>query len=133
VALVGGATVLVMWLLKDESLSRLVTTHQYYISVGTRVVNRRAIIGGMSAEEIPDALAAVRAASVKHLEAVEGEKAHRHRLYVAIAHAIRVGAGPSAVERSCHYDRQHINRIRQDAGLPARRRATVQKIPKAPR
>lgn len=85
------------------------------------------------AEEIDpkvEALEKVRAESTKHEETRRAEEIQREALHAAIIAALKVGAGPSAIERVVHYDRQHIDRIRRAANLPPMRAATVQKIPK---
>lgn len=56
--------------------------------------------------------------------------AARDELHTAIVKALRAGWGPSRVEKEIPYDRQHIDRIRRKAGIPARRKPTVQRIPK---
>jgi hypothetical protein len=86
----------------------------------------------MTEEEDPKvkALAEVRQASDEHEQAIEEEKAKQAELHAAIVVALRAGAGPVAIERESHYDRQHIDRIRRAAGLPPKRAATVQRKPK---
>jgi hypothetical protein len=77
-----------------------------------------------------EALAEVAEASEQHTQAIGAEEAQRKAHHAAIVKALRAGAGPSAIERVSRYDRQHIDRIRRDAGIPATRRATVRRIPK---
>ncbi|MFB6392566.1 hypothetical protein [Polymorphospora lycopeni] len=86
----------------------------------------------MADEEDPkvSALAEVKAASDQHEDAQNAEEEKRKALHDAIVKALQAGAGPSAIERVSHYDRQHIDRIRKAAGLPPTRRPTVQRIPK---
>lgn len=77
-----------------------------------------------------EALAKVRAESAEHEKTINAEEAQREVLHAAIVKALRAGAGPTAIEGVSHYDRQHIDRIRKAAGIPPKRAATVQKIPK---
>jgi hypothetical protein len=76
------------------------------------------------------ALEKVRAEREKHGQAKKAESAQREALRTAIVEALTAGAGPTELGEASGYDRQHINRIRVKAGLPARRAATVQKIQK---
>lgn len=76
------------------------------------------------------ALAKVKAASEAHLEARAAELRAREAHQAAIVEALQIGVGPSALEGVSSYDRQHINRIRNSAGLPPKRRPTVQRIPR---
>lgn len=87
----------------------------------------------MTEEKDPkvEALAKVRAASEAHQQARAAETRARETHHAAIVEALKVGAGPSAIESVTSYDRQHINRIRVEAKLPSKRAATVQKIPPA--
>lgn len=84
----------------------------------------------MAEEKDPkvEALTGVREASHEHAEAIAAEKAKQEAHHAAIVAALRAGNGPSAIERESHYDRQHIDRIRRKAGLPATRPATVRSI-----
>lgn len=52
------------------------------------------------------------------------EKA-RDELHAAIAQAFRAGARPVDIEKRSPYDRNHNARIRAEAGIPAKRAATV--------
>lgn len=54
----------------------------------------------------------------------------RDELADAISEALLAGAGPAFIERRVVYNRVHIDRIRRKAGIPAKRAATVQRIPK---
>ncbi|MDG4791959.1 hypothetical protein O7626_39795 [Micromonospora sp. WMMD1102] len=76
-----------------------------------------------------EALAEVAKASEQHTQAISEEEARREAHHAAIVRALRAGAGPSAIEKVSRYDRQHIDRIRRGAGIPATRRATVKRIP----
>lgn len=55
----------------------------------------------------------------------EQHETDRGALAKAIADAFRAGLRPSEIERLVPYDRQHIARIRDAAGIPASRPATV--------
>lgn len=79
-----------------------------------------------------EALAELRAATAEFTGGRDEQERRRERLAAAIVNALKVGIGPSAIEREAPYDRQHIDRIRRAAGLPATRAATVQGIPKEP-
>ena len=86
----------------------------------------------MTEEKDPkvEALAKLREAAAE-FSAGEGEQeSRRQRLHTAIVAALRLDIGPSAIEREVPYDRQHIDRIRRSAGIPPKRKPTVQKIPK---
>jgi hypothetical protein len=52
----------------------------------------------------------------------------REELHEAIVEGLKVDVGPSEIERNSPYDRQHITRIRQAAGIPPKRAATVRAI-----
>lgn len=86
----------------------------------------------MDEEEDPmaQALAKVKKASAEHEHALANEKTKRDSHHAAIVEALKAGAGPSAIERNSHYDRQHVDRIRRAADIPPKRKATVQRIPK---
>jgi hypothetical protein len=86
----------------------------------------------MTDEEDPtvEALAELRAATAHFTEGRDEQERRRERLAAAIVKALTVGVRPSVIEREAPYDRQHIDRIRKAAGLPAKRAATVQAIPK---
>lgn len=86
----------------------------------------------MTEEKDPkvEALAELRAATAAFTEGRDEQERRRERLAAAIVSALKAGIGPSAVERESPYDRQHVDRIRKAAGLPAKRAATVQPIPK---
>lgn len=86
----------------------------------------------MTEEKDPkvEALAKVRAASEAHAAARAAETRAREAHAAAIVAAIKLGIGPSALSNISSYDRVNIDRIRRNAGLPATRPPTVQKIPK---
>lgn len=88
------------------------------------------IISRMTEENDPkvDALDEVGRASDEHTQAIDAEKAKQEAHHAAIVKALLAGNGPSAIEKRSRYDRQHIDRIRRAAGIPAKRAATVQKI-----
>lgn len=77
-----------------------------------------------------EALAELREASAEYEAAADAETARREALHAAIVKALKAGLGPSAIEREVPYDRQHVDRIRRAAGLPPKRRPTVQRIPR---
>lgn len=82
-----------------------------------------------SAERL-QAFAELRAASEAFEEGREEQERRRERLADAIVEALKAGGGPSEIERVAPYDRQHIDRIRRKAGIPAKRVATVQRVTK---
>jgi len=86
----------------------------------------------MTEEEDPkvQALAELRKAATEFAEGRSEQERRRERLVAAIVNALKADIGPSVIERSVPYDRQHIDRIRRAAGIPPKRRATVQRIPK---
>jgi hypothetical protein len=86
----------------------------------------------MTEEKNPkvEALAELRAATADFTAGRDEQERRRERLAAAIVKALEVGIGPSAIEREAPYDRQHIDRIRRAAGLPAKRAATVRPISK---
>lgn len=86
----------------------------------------------MTEEKDPqvEALAELRAATAEFNAGEQEQERRRERLHAAIIAALKVDLGPSAIEREVPYDRQHVDRIRRAAGLPPKRPATVQKIPK---
>jgi hypothetical protein len=55
----------------------------------------------------------------------EQQRRRREALAEAIADAFRAGLRPREIEAIAPYDRNHIGRIRRDAGIPARRPPTV--------
>lgn len=74
-----------------------------------------------------DALVELREAAQSFTEGRAEQERRRERLAAAIVKALQADIGPSAVEREVPYDRQHVDRIRRAAGIPAKRRATVQR------
>ncbi|MFG1659027.1 hypothetical protein ACGFIY_21095 [Micromonospora chersina] len=76
-----------------------------------------------------EALAELRQAADEFTAGRDEQERRRERLAAAIVKALQVDIGPSAIEREVPYDRQHIDRIRKAAGIPPKRRATVQRIP----
>lgn len=86
----------------------------------------------MAEEKDPkvQALAELREAAHEFTEGRDEQERRRERLAAAIVTALQADIGPSAIEREVPYDRQHIDRIRKAAGLPPKRAATVQRIPK---
>lgn len=76
------------------------------------------------------ALTELRAAAADFTEGRDEQERRRERLAAAIVTALKAELGPSAIEREVPYDRQHVDRIRRAAGLPAKRAPTVQRIPK---
>ncbi len=76
------------------------------------------------------ALTELREASRLFVEGRDEQERRRERLAAAIVAALSADLGPSAIEREVPYDRQHIDRIRKGAGIPAKRRPTVQRIPR---
>jgi hypothetical protein len=77
-----------------------------------------------------EALAELRSAAGKFTANRDALDQSREELAAAIVKAIKAGIGPSAIEREAPYDRQHIDRIRRAAGIPAKRSATVKRISK---
>ena len=77
-----------------------------------------------------EALDEVRAASEAHAAAKAAETRAREVHQAAIVKALKLGLGPSALSGVSSYDRVNIDRIRKAANLPAKRAATVQRIPK---
>lgn len=77
-----------------------------------------------------EALAELDAAAADFDAGEADQERRRARLHAAIVAALTTGAGPSEIARKVRYDRQHIDRIRRAAGIPAKRAATVQRIPK---
>jgi hypothetical protein len=86
----------------------------------------------MTEEKDPkvEALAQVQEASDAHAAAKAAELRAREAHQAAIVEALKVGLGPSVLSTVSSYDRVNIDRIRKAASLPAKRAATVQKIPK---
>ncbi|HWB36859.1 MAG TPA: hypothetical protein VHA75_12615 [Rugosimonospora sp.] len=81
----------------------------------------------MTEEQDPkvEALAELRAASDDFTAGRDEQERRRERLAAAIVSALRAGIGPAAIEREAPYDRQHIDRIRRGAGIPAKRPRTI--------
>lgn len=86
----------------------------------------------MTEEKDPkvEALAQLREAAAEFSAGEDEQEQRRQRLHTAIVTALKLDIGPSAIEREVPYDRQHIDRIRRGAGIPPKRKPTVQKIPK---
>jgi hypothetical protein len=68
------------------------------------------------------ALAALDRASDDYRAAEQTLDEVRGRLHTAVANALRADVGPSEVTRHTPYDRQHVARIRDEAGIPAKPR-----------
>ena len=79
--------------------------------------------------EAAEALAELDRATAKYRRL---EKA-RDELHVAIVRAFKAGVRPSDIEKHTPYDRNHNGRIRDAAGIPATRPATVVSKRKADR
>lgn len=77
-----------------------------------------------------EALTQLREAAADFSAGEDEQESRRQRLHTAIVAALKLDIGPSAIEREVPYDRQHIDRIRRGAGIPPKRKPTVQKIPK---
>jgi nucleoid-associated protein YgaU len=75
-----------------------------------------------------EVLAELRAASTEFVQGRDEQEKRRLRLARAIEQALVADIGPVAIEREVPYDRQHIDRIRRAAGIPAKRGATVRSI-----
>jgi hypothetical protein len=61
-------------------------------------------------------------ASTEYQAAEQTLDQKRTRLHEAVAAALRTEVGPSEVTRHTPYDRQHVARIRDEAGIPAKPR-----------
>lgn len=64
--------------------------------------------------ELDQATERYRAAERAYVEA-------REHVHGAIVRALQAGIGTSEVGRHSPYDRNHVNRIRKDAGIPPKR------------
>ncbi|QDN58689.1 hypothetical protein [Streptomyces sp. S1D4-20] len=76
--------------------------------------------------EQEEALSLLDQATADFKAAEEVLEERRVRLHEAVAGALRADVGPSEVTRHTPYDRQHVARIREEAGIPARSRPSRQ-------
>ena len=83
------------------------------------------ILWVVTSEAQAKAINELRETSAAFLAARDELEERRRTLVEAIKNALRLDVPPSVVERESPYDRQHIGRIRRDAGIPPRRPPTV--------
>lgn len=79
----------------------------------------------MDDDVMPEPIARIKRAAVAHARAQKREEVTRAELHEAIAAAFRLGHRPREIEAVSPYDRNHNGRIRDAAGIPATRPATV--------
>lgn len=68
-----------------------------------------------------EALAQLDEATERYRAAERAFVEARERLHDRIVRALTAGVGTSEVGRHSPYDRNHVNRIRRDAGIPPKR------------
>ncbi|WP_435109414.1 hypothetical protein [Nocardiopsis synnemataformans] len=68
-----------------------------------------------------EALAELDAATERYRAAERAYVEAREHVHGKIVRALQAGIGTSEVGRHAPYDRNHVNRIRKDAGIPSKR------------